>query len=405
MVWLLRRDEMDEFVERIVDHLRVLVEEIGERPGGSAANRSTIDYLTKVLDEAGWLVEQQWFDCPAWTDLGTELRANGRQLPAATNAFSAPCDVAAPLMAVGTLAELQQADLHGRAVLLYGDVAPAPLSPKSWFLLSEREAEIIALLEHGRPAVLVTAQRFGGGLERLIEDWEFTIPSATISAETARELLQNLPAEVHLHIASSRAAGRTANVLARSRPRKQRVVICAHHDTKFGTPGALDNASGCAVVLALAETMVAARYPFAIELVFFANEEYLPIGDDEYLLRQRDDGLGDILACINIDGVGLWNAPDSITAMSAGPEFEAALHQVAARYPQIIWTEPWPESNHSTFAWRGVPSVAFTSATRTALAHHPEDDLRWINPQRLAMLVEMISNILDLPGRVQTRSF
>lgn len=394
---------MDEVIVRIAEHLRVLVEEIGERPGGSAANVSTIAYLTKVLDETGWLVEQQWFDCPAWTDCGTELQVNGRHLPAATNAFSTPCDVAAPLVAVGTLAELQQADLHGRVVLLYGDVVPAPLSPKSWFLLSECEAEIIALLEQGRPAALLTAQRFGGGLERLIEDWDFFIPSATVSAETARDLLQNLPAEVHLLIASSRTSGRTANVLARSRPGKRRVVICAHHDTKFGTPGALDNASGCAVVLALAQTVEAARYPFAIEWVIFANEEYLPIGDDEYLLRQGGDDLGDVLACINIDGVGLWNAPDSITVMSAGPEFEAALHEVAARYPQISWTKPWPESNHSTFAWRGVPSVAFTSATRTVLAHHPEDDLRWINPQRLATVAELIGDILRLLERVPTR--
>ena len=75
------------------------------------------------------------------------------------------------------------------------------------------------------------------------------------------------------------------------------------------------------------------------------------------------------------------------------PGIEVDVYDPSA---DLVWTEPWPESNHSTFAWRGVPSIAFTSTNRVALAHHPYDDLSWSNPKRVARLVPVIKDILSL---------
>ena len=77
-----------------------------------------------------------------------------------------------------------------------------------------------------------------------------------------------------LTIESERKPGYSANMVARSAKQPSTVVICAHLDTKFDTPGALDNGSGLAVLLALAQTLDKADYPFALELVAFTNEEY-----------------------------------------------------------------------------------------------------------------------------------
>lgn len=65
------------------------------------------------------------------------------RLPVCANTFSTPCDVVAPATAVCTLAELDHADLSGRAAILYGDLASITLSPKGWFLKSERDDRII----------------------------------------------------------------------------------------------------------------------------------------------------------------------------------------------------------------------------------------------------------------------
>lgn len=381
---------------RITEHMNVLVSQIGERPGGSAACLQAEEYIQGYFGGCGWKTERQAFDCPAWEPLGTELLVNDRLLAAHTNAYSPPCSVRATAVPVASLAELEAADLNGRIAVLYGALLPTPLSPKSWFLKSERDDRIIQLLESKQPAALITVQRIGGGVERLIEDWEFPIPSATVSAGVGREILEAETPALHLQINSSREPGQTANIVGRSNADQKRVVLCAHHDTKYGTPGACDNASGVAILLALAEFLNPQDYPFTLELVSFTNEEYMPIGDDEYLRRNGGDDLSDVIACINTDGVGQILAPDSIAAISTGTLFQETLAGLASTRADLEWADPWPESNHSTFAWRGVPSVAFTSTNRVALAHHPYDDLGWSSPQRIARLVPVIKDILDL---------
>lgn len=386
----------DRLTARITEHMEMLVNEIGERPGGSPGCLQVENYIESVFTASGWAVERQSFDCPAWNDFGTQLALNGRALPAHTNAYSPPANVRGTAVPVSTLAELETADLEGRIAILYGALLPAPLSPKSWFLKSERDERIIQLLESKRPAAVLTVQKIGGGVERLIEDWEFTIPSATVAAEVGKEILCEPSPVLELRIDSSRNPGSTANIVGRSAADGDRVVLCAHHDTKYGTPGACDNASGVSILLALAEHLEPHLFPFSLELVSFSNEEYLPIGDDEYLRRNGGDDLNHVLACINTDGVGQLLAPDSVTAISAGNAFESALAKAAEARSDLEWADPWPESNHSTFAWRGVPSVAFTSTNRVALAHHPYDDMRWSSPQRIGRLIPVIREILDL---------
>lgn len=377
----------------LMEHLHTLCERIGERPGGSPANHEAARYIRQTFQAAGLEVEEQSFPSPAWVDRQTTLTMNGRRLEAAANAYSPPCDVAGPIEASSTLAELERAELAGKIGVLFGDLCQAPLSPKSWFLKSEKEDRIIKLLEEKQPLALLTVQTNPNGLERLIEDWEFGIPSATISAETGLALLKQDGPMINLQIDSEQTKSTTANIVARSAVANGRVVLCAHYDTKIDTPGAYDNGSGVAVLLTLAQLLKPRNYPFQLELVAFANEEYLPIGDDEYLRRNGED-LGDIIAAINIDGVGQVLGCNSITMLSASKAFEEAVRQISRDYPGLVWVDPWPESNHSTFAWRGVPSIAFSTSGGVRLEHRPMDTTDWIDPAKLKSIIELILAIL-----------
>lgn len=385
----------------LTEHLHTLSETIGERPGGSPANHEAARYISQIFQAAGWEVEEQSFPCPAWIGHQTTLKMNGRPLEAAANAYSPPCDVAGLITAVGTLAELESAELSGNIGLLFGDLCQAPLSPKSWFLKSEKEDRLIKLLEEKQPLALLTVQTHPNGLERLIEDWEFDIPSATVSAEVGLALLKQDMSKVNLQIDSEQTKSSTANIVGRSAIANGRVVLCAHHDTKIDTPGAYDNGSGVAVLLTLAQLLNPGDYPFQLELVAFANEEYLPIGDDEYLRRNGED-LDDIIAAINVDGVGQVLGCNSITMISASQAFEEAVQQISGVYPDLVWVDPWPESNHSTFAWRGVPSIAFGTTGGVRLQHRPMDTIDWLDPSKLKSLVELISAILALLSDKQT---
>lgn len=369
--------------------------DIGTRPNGSPGNHAAADYIQAVYRGCGLEVELQPFSCPDWQVHHTEVLLEETSLLAAANAFSPACEVAAPTVAAGTLAELESASIEGRIVILYGDLTRAPLSPKSWFLKDEREDRIIALLEQRRPAAILTVQTRAGKLERLIEDWEFAIPSATVPARDGLRLLQSLGATVKLRIASERTPGNAANVVGRlPGKRAEQIVLCAHYDTKIDTPGAGDNAGGVAVLLTLAQ-MLSQRAPErTLEFVAFTGEEYLPIGDDEYV-RRRGETFAQITLAMNFDGLGQMLSANSIASFNCAPTLEQALHELTNAYPGVVWVEPWPQSNHSTFTRRGVPALAFTRQGGFANEHLRSDTIEWISSERLTEVTSLAQTIVQ----------
>ena len=88
------------------------------------------------------------------------------------------------------------------------------------------------------------------------------------------------------------------------------IVIGAHYDTAGGLPGANDNASGCAAVLALAAEFRDARPRLTIRWVFFANEEP-PWFQGEYMgsyvyaarCRERNE---DIAGMLSLETIGFY---------------------------------------------------------------------------------------------------
>lgn len=375
-------------------HARYLAKTIGGRPQGSPQNHAAAAYIRQTLHDANLEVEEQRFECPAWTCEETYLESSGRRLKAAANAFSPPCDVIARSVAIGTIAELEAADLTGRIGLLSGDLTKAPLSAKAWLLKSERDDHIIRLLESKKPAALLTVQAVKGELVRVIEDWEFDIPSATVSPHVGLALLKQNAPVLHLRIKSRQSRSHACNVVGRTAgPRSTRIVLCAHYDTKIDTPGANDNAAGMAVLLTLAQTLSRRSYQHGLEVIAFTGEEYLPMGDDEYV-RRAGDRFEHIVAAINFDGVGQYLGANSITLVAGSQAFQAHLADLTKNYPGVVWVDPWPESNHSTFVWRGVPSLAFTSEGAVKLAHLRADTLRWISPTKLQEVILLATDII-----------
>jgi aminopeptidase YwaD len=380
---------------RLLNHLTHLCVEIGPRPSGSEGNHAAAKYIQCTFRAAGLDVEEQRYDCPAWQYGETWLALDGERLEAAANVFSPPCDVVAPAVAVGTVAELEAADLMGRIGILYGDLTKAPLAAKSWFLKSERDAYVVQLLEEKGPAALVTVQAKPGSLERLIEDGEFPIPSVTVEAEVGLTLLQWDDPVVHLHIESKRAPGWTCNVVGRKvRAEQPKIVLCAHYDTKIDTPGATDNGSGTAVLLTLAQLLSQRKYALGLEWVAFSGHESLPLGDEEYL-RRGEDLFGRIVAAINFDGVGNALGASSITTFVISQQFQECLTGLTQRYPGVVWVDPWPESNHSTFAWRDVPSIAIGSAVGGNITHQRIDTIERVSPAKLAEAVSLIADVVE----------
>lgn len=374
-------------------HLRRLVEP-GPRPIGSSANQAAADYIHDQFSSLGYQVEEQPYDCIAFEEAGAVLEIDGQPAPVEVNPFSLPCDVRGAPLPLCSLAELDAADIGGRIVLFYGELASATISPKSWFLKTERDDQILRRLENGRPAALIAPSAASVEYLHLTLDWELDLPAATIPFETVLRLVQQPGSSLHLTLQGRRVPSQARNIVAR-KPGSgaQRVVLCAHFDTMINTPGAMDNAGGVSIILALAGLLREDELPYTLEFIAFNGEEYLPIGDDEYV-RRAGDTFEQILFALNIDGAGAAYTTTSITMMSAAAGFQAQVEKITAAYPGVTWVEPWPESNHSTFAMRGVPSLAVSSVGARHLAHTPEDTLAVMSEKKIEEALSLAAEII-----------
>lgn len=381
---------------RIAAHVQRLAVEIGTRPGGSPANRAAAGYIRSIFEACGMDVEMQEIPFPAWEEAQTRLDIDGAHIAAVANAFSPCCDVTAPAVAVGTLAQLETAEISGRIAILYGELAADPIAPKSWFLKSDKDERIIQLLEQKAPAAVIAVQPRQGELERIIQDWEFLIPSITVPARSGLALLRADSPTIHLRIETRQTPGQTWNVIGRKPGAgRNRIVLCAHYDTNWGTPGALDNGGGVAVVLALAESLGKTVQNLGLECVAFTNEDSgMPVGSLEYVQREPAR-LDEIVALMNFDGVGHALDVASVCMMSNSAPFHALVSDVKNGHPAIIWVDPWPESDHSAFAMQGVASLAFTSRAESYLNHLRSDTIEWVSVPQLSDVALFATQIAD----------
>jgi aminopeptidase YwaD len=377
-------------------HLHKLSVEIGCRPIGSAANRAAADYIRDTFLSFGLAVEEQPYPCTGWDCAGAWLTVDGDALPVEANAFSPTCDVLADVVPAATIDELAAADLTGKIALLHGELVAEPLSPKSWFLKGERDSAIIGLLEAKRPAAVLAPPPATLQYEQFTGDWELEIPAATVPVEVLERLLRR-PGPVHLRLDCAKYPAMARNVVARQRGAGQparKIVLMAHFDTRINTPGALDNAGGVAALLALAEALRDASLPADVEFVAFDGEEYLPIGDDEYMRRAGEGSFAGIALAVNMDGIGYVGGANTVAQFNMEAEPAGRLEAILSRYAAVQWVAPWPQSNHSTFTFRGVPALALSSHEAFALAHFPHDTIEQVSIEKLAEVVELVKEIV-----------
>jgi aminopeptidase YwaD len=368
---------------------------LGPRPIASPANQAAADYLRDRFCAAGLEVEEQPYAATAWEHVSTVLEQNGKRLDCAANAFSLPCDVTASIVPAASLAELEAAPAQGKILLLYGDLTRAPLAAKSWFLRDERDTRFFELLEAKQPAAVLAPPTSAGYFCQLTEDWELDLPAATVPPEVALYLLSEPQIPVHLSIDARRVPATARNIVARTPGMpERRLVLCAHFDTKINTPGATDNAASAAMLLSLAD-LLPRDLSFGLEFIAFNGEEYLPLGDDEYI-RRSEGYFGKILACLNMDGAAAALGTNNVTAIACPPELEEKVRSVAAKFPGVVWVDPWPESNHSTFSFRGIPAIPLGSTGVRSLAHSVDDTLEQVSPAKMEEVITLVKELVEI---------
>jgi aminopeptidase YwaD len=381
-----------------LEHVRHLAVHIGSRPIGSPANLAAADYISDVFQQSGLSVERQEIPCPDWVAEQASLQLNEKQLEASANTFSPSCDISGETIPVCTLAELEAAEISGRIPVFYGDLAQGELATKGGIYISERDGRILQILDERQPAGIITINPTLHARWRLIEDFDLNIPSVTVSAHSGLTLLRNAGAVVQMKLLTRRAPGSTANVIGRQQGEiPERIVLCAHYDSKVDTPGAYDNAAGVGVLLTLAQILSQRKHRHTLEWVAFTGEEGAGLGDMEYArgARRAGHGFDQVTAAINIDGVGPYTATTTAASFVASQAFDALLDENIKGYPGSIRVEPWPASDHYIFYSNGVPSIALTSKGIKDIFHTLSDTIEWISGDKLAETVQLVLELID----------
>lgn len=241
----------------ISKHLHELCNKIGNRPLGTLNNHKAEAYILGVYEELGLQVNRQEYACKSWECEKAEFFFDDESIPAVVNAYSNSCNVEAAFRAAGNIFELENGDFKDKIAVIYGELTQAPLAAKCNSVYNPAEhKKIVGLLETKEPLAVIAVSHRTTNPVPIIENWDFEISSITISTIDGMRLLKNPEGKLRLKIKSEFEASHAANIVGKyGKNGKEKLVLCAHLDTKYGTDGASDNASGVAVLLTIAELL------------------------------------------------------------------------------------------------------------------------------------------------------
>jgi len=359
----------DQLVAQANSYLQKLCIEISERVVGSEGNRLATDFFQARLKAVGFEIEEQEFDCFDWKHGDARLTVKGEEFTTFISPYSLACDVAAGLVVVSNVEDLESVEASGKIMLLKGDIAREQLMPKNFtFYNPGSHKRIISLLEAKNPLAIIgsTSQNpeLAGAVYPfpLIEDGDFDIPSVYLTDVEGERLAAFAGREVSLSINSKRIPAKGKNIVARKGVEQDgKIVLCAHIDSKDGTPGALDDASGIVTLLILAELLKDYAGVPTIEIVALNGEDhYSAAGQMEYL-RRMEGRFDQISLVINLDIVGYLNTPTAFSFYGCTEEVTDKARRAFLTYEDIKEGDLWYQGDHMIFVGQGRPAIAITS--------------------------------------------
>ena len=171
------------------------------------------------------------------------------------------------------------------------------------------------------------------------------------------------------------------------------VIIGAHYDTVANTPGANDNASGVAALMAVAARVRDESYPFQIKFVLFGAEETGLFGSRHYARTMSADDVANTLAMLNLDVVGTGDRFETMGDLAFARDAAEVGETLGARVSAS--SESGVTSDHAPFAERGIPAL-FLMANDLSRINSPQDEIRHVDPELPQTAADITVGVLDL---------
>lgn len=380
-----------------------------DRRPGSAGNRDAVDFVAGRFRDAGWSIDIQGFTCLDWRAGAAYVETSAQHFRVVPSPYGLGVDAVGPVAIATRASDLENSKLAGSILLVSGDLVSEPLTPKRFpFYGSDEHTAIVAALESVRPAAVIALTgrhpALCGALDPFpwIEDGDFEIPAASISPEAGASLFTFEGVSARVAIDATRIPSMAHNVIATAGPTGPRLTVCAHLDSKPGTPGAVDNAAGVAALILLAESIDTTSLPIGVELLAVNGEDHYGAPGEVAWLEANTGQLDDIALFINIDAAGYRNGRTAYSLYNVDNGLSAWVRQRFDEHDDLVEGPVWYQSDHAIFAMQGRPALAFTTEMvdelLEVLFHAPTDTPDQVSPERVRGLASALADLIATWG-------
>lgn len=390
--------------------VKFLTEEIGVRLAGSDAERKAAEYLQHRFLQYVPKCELEEFSVMQRVVKEEKLKVliNGQWESFSTRLYNmAPTTngeiIEAEIVYFDSHTDYQRSDLsylHGKAVLHYG-------------VQIAKEDDYRRLLEAGPAFIMIVDTRYTSELPiansllpAFVKKYG-AIPTIDVAFFDAWKWIAQGATHAMLNVTGSIVQGISQNVIAElpgTDPDPLYIYAGAHIDSVAGSPGADDNAIGCAILLELARILSQKPHRHTIRLIAFGAEEQLSVGSAEYVRKHRQE--------IENKGRFLCNF-DSCASLAGWNRFvinanEALREKMKKEYNThgVYYVEnlaPDPCNDMFPFTAVGIPGVTLmrnNCESGKFFHHRPDNALPSISMARAADLAEaswsLMTNLSDM---------
>lgn len=362
---------------------RIADEHGGNRALGTPGYDASVEYVARVLRDAGYVVETPEFTIRRFVPGETRLVVGGAARQAEVLGYSPAGEVRGPLAVVAQDATsgCEAADYVGVGA---GSVVlvrrgSCPFAQKSATAAAAGMAAVIVANNADGP---LTSATLGEGATG-------TLPTVGVSRADGDALVAGTPVALSVNAAVEETVSR--NVLAQTTTGNAEEVVMAgaHLDSVPEGPGINDNGSGVALLLETAVRLGGApAAAHAVRFGFWGAEEVGLVGSTRYVEGLSDAGRAAIAAYLNVDmaasrnaGYLVYDGDDSDrVGEGPGPPGSAAIEKLlvdglATAGVAADGADFTGRSDYGPFIERGIPSGGvFTGAE---VAKSPDQARKW----------------------------
>ena len=374
-----------------------------ERPLGSKNNEHLLGLIAREAELHGYEVIRLPLKTKLWRHGPSFIEQGGLRTEIFPSPFSSPFSGEGKLKVCKEWEDLRH---NGEPFLVLQESltreALMPLNFPVYFPEEQREKHEILARSNPKCVIAETGKDRMSGLHPypFFEDGNIGFPSAYKRGDNALKHLQ----EAYIEIDSGFEEVDTSQLILRKLGKESGVtLLCAHMDSKYKTPGALDNAAGLYALMNLLPELAKRELNSTLHVVPFNGEENYAIpGQLRYMeyLREREERVRGV---INIDSPGFVGSKNAVSFYNIDENKQDLL---LGKTKSLERGSQWFAGDHALFAFQSIPCVVATSSNlfEGALDYtHTQEDTPDIVD--LSKVHELVADLSSMVGEMDRGEF